>query len=77
MLLEDLQPSFQLYALCSDCNRMEAVDVRRLLELLPADTPMDAVRQRVRCKHCGVRTGDIRIIYTGHGENAAVFSYRR
>jgi len=77
MLLKDLQPSFMLYAVCADCDRMESVDVPRLLERLPADTPMDRIRRRVRCEHCGQRTGDIRIVYTGHGERTATFSYRR
>jgi len=77
MLLQDLQPNFQLYAVCADCDRMESLSVAGLLEGLPAETPMDSVRRRVRCRHCGNRTGDIRIVYVGHGEHTAIFQYRR
>lgn len=76
MLLNDLRLSFQLYALCSACDRMEAVNIAALLEVLPADTPVDTIRRRVRCSSCRCRTEDIRIVYVGEGERAATFQYR-
>lgn len=77
MLLEDLRRNFHLYAVCGDCDRMEAVNIPQLLEALPADTPVAQIRQRLRCNRCQTRTEDIRIVYVGHGERAATFQYRR
>jgi hypothetical protein len=76
MLLNDLRLSFQLYALCSACDRMEAVNIAALLKVLPADTPIATIRRRVRCSSCHNRTEDIRIVYVGEGEKAATFQYR-
>lgn len=77
MLLNDLRANFHLYAVCSSCDRMEAVNIPTLLQTLPADTPIGQIRQRVRCRGCNSRTNDIRIVYVGEGERSATFQYRR
>jgi len=77
MLLEDLRRNFKLYAVCADCDRMEAVSIPALLDAVPADTPIAKIRERLRCNRCQTRTEDIRIVYVGHGDRAATFQYRR
>ena len=76
MQLNDLRSRFQLYALCSACDRMEAVNIAALLKILPAETPVEIIRRRVRCSSCLTRTEDIRIVYVGEGDRAATFQYR-
>lgn len=76
-VLSDLLVAFQLYAVCSDCQRMEAVDLPALCEQIGGTTPIAAVRMRLRCRGCHKRTEDIRIIYVGEGAKLSGFYYRR
>jgi len=75
--LKDITASFHLYAVCVTCVRMEQLPVERLSQSLGPDTPLQAVRQRLRCRCCGVRSADMRIVYVGPGRAAAGFHYRR
>ena len=75
--LSDLLAAFALYAVCSDCQRMEAVDIAALCERVGADTPIADVRERLRCSNCRERTRDIRIVYIGEGSKVSGFHYRR
>jgi len=75
--LADLRAAFQLYAVCPDCRRMESVDVVALAERLGADTPIASIRSRLRCRACGRRTHDIRIVYVGEAAKVSGFHYRR
>jgi hypothetical protein len=75
--IKDISTSFHLYAVCVTCVRMEQLPVERLVQELGPETPLTVVRNRIRCKHCGVRTADIRIVYVGPCRSAAGFHYRR
>jgi hypothetical protein len=74
--LNDLIERFQLYAICTDCERMERVSIQHLVEHYGGDFLIEAVRQRLRCTSCRVRTGDIRIVYVGEKGKVAGFHYR-
>ena len=74
--LGDITRSFNLYAVCVPCARMELLPVSRLSESLGSQTRLVDVRTRLRCKHCGARTGDMRIVYVGPCRAAAGFHYR-
>jgi hypothetical protein len=75
--LNDLRQSFRVYALCSPCGRMESVDLDAVLARLGASTTVADLRTRVRCRHCGQRSRDIRIVYVGPEGRPADFHYRR
>jgi hypothetical protein len=75
--LKDIVESFLLYAVCVDCDRMEGVPLEPLMAKLGPDTRVLAVRDRLRCRGCGQRTGDIRIVYVGSPDRRAFFNYRR
>ena len=74
--LADLADSFQLYAVCVQCERMEQMDIPALIEMLGEGTPVSTIRTRLRCRGCGTRTGDMRIVYVGERKRTAVFGYR-
>jgi len=75
--LSDIADSFLLYAVCADCDRMESVPIPGLIERLGGNTEVTSIRRRVRCRECGSRTGDIRIVYVGRHDRRAIFQYRR
>jgi hypothetical protein len=75
--IKDINSSFTLYAVCVGCARMEPLSAERLIEELGADILLEDVRKRLRCKGCGERSGDIRIVYVGPCRSAAGFHYRR
>ncbi len=72
----DLIESFQLYAVCTDCERMERVAIQKLVDAYGEDLLIEQVRTRLRCGGCAVRTGDIRIVYVGEKGKLAGFHYR-
>jgi hypothetical protein len=72
----DLVERFQLYAVCTDCERMEQIAVGELIEAHGEALSIEAVRLRLRCRGCAVRTGDIRIVYVGEQGKLAGFHYR-
>jgi hypothetical protein len=72
----DLVERFQLYAVCTDCERMERIAISKLIEAHGEDLTIEAVRLRLRCSGCAVRTGDIRIVYVGEQGKLAGFHYR-
>jgi hypothetical protein len=72
----DLIESFQLYAVCTDCERMERVAIQRLIDSHGENLTIEQVRIRLRCSGCAVRTGDIRIVYVGEKGKLAGFHYR-
>ena len=74
--LGDLLESFQLYAVCTGCERMERVGIQKLVDAYGTDLAIEQVRTRLRCSGCSVRTGDIRIVYVGEKGKLAVFHYR-
>lgn len=75
--IKDLTTSFHLYAVCVTCARMEQLPIERLTNDLGSETSLADIRRRVRCKCCGVRSADIRIVYVGPCRRAAGFHYRR
>ncbi len=75
MTLGELAKSFQLYAVCVDCERMERVAIAPLVARLGGETGIDAVRGRLRCSGCRQRTGDLRIVYVGCDSQTG-FHYR-
>ncbi len=75
--LADIAESFLLYAVCVDCDRMEDVPLDALIAELGAHTRVLSVRDRLRCRGCGTRTRDIRIVYVGSRDRRAFFQYRR
>ncbi|MDP6376379.1 MAG: hypothetical protein QF921_03430 [Pseudomonadales bacterium] len=74
--LADLKDSFHLYAVCVTCKRMKSLTIVKLMDALGADYPVTRLRDRLRCKQCYRRTGDLRIVYVGPDANAAGFHYR-
>ena len=72
----DLIERFQLYAVCTDCERMEKVDLPGLIDRYGSDLTIDGFRRRLRCGHCRQRTGDIRIVYVGEDNRVSGFHYR-
>lgn len=75
--LGELLESFKVYAVCVPCSRMEAVDLRAAVERLGATATVADLRARVRCRGCGRRTRDIRVVYVGPADRPATFHYRR
>ncbi len=74
--LVDLANHFELYAVCIRCKRMVRLDTRRLIQTVGEHCSIDEVRERVRCRTCGRRTRDIRLIYAGPCGGAGGFHYR-
>lgn len=74
--MSDLIERFQLYAVCTDCDRMERVDIRGLMDRYGGDLTIDSVRRRLRCQQCRQHTGDIRIVYVGEQAKVSGFHYR-
>jgi ribosomal protein L37E len=74
--LADLVSHFELYAVCIACRRMVRLDLYRLIPRLGATRTVTDVRDRVRCRACGQRTHDIRIVYAGPCGSARGFHYR-
>jgi hypothetical protein len=75
--LTDLLESFRVYALCVPCGRMEAVDMATVIAHLGEESTVADIRARVRCRNCGQRTQDVRVVYVGATERPAAFHYRR
>jgi hypothetical protein len=74
--LADLASHFELYGVCIACKRMARIDLHPLIQALGGGSTVAAVRERVRCRVCGARTRDIRIVYAGPCGNARGFHYR-
>lgn len=55
---------------------MERMDLEGLIDRYGEDLTIDAFRRRSRCRGCGVRTGDIRIVYVGENGKVSGFHYR-
>ena len=75
--LSELIESFHLYGVCEPCDRMDKIDLPALVDALGGDYPVQDVRKRIRCKQCGYRTENMRIVYVGPGGRAASFRYTR
>ncbi|MFM7119949.1 MAG: hypothetical protein ACKOZX_06830 [Gammaproteobacteria bacterium] len=75
--LSELVDRFAVYALCLPCGRMEALDVAGLLQRLGASSTLDDLRPRLRCRVCGMRSQELRVVYVGPAGRAIVFQYRR
>lgn len=74
--LADLAGHFELYAVCIRCKRMVRLDTHQLIQRVGGTCTIEAVRDRVRCRACGRRTQDIRLIYAGPCGGAGGFHYR-
>jgi hypothetical protein len=75
--LSELQGSFEVYALCPPCGRMEALPLAALIERLGPEVTLSDLRPRLRCRVCGVRSGELRVVYVGPEGRPVVFQYRR
>jgi hypothetical protein len=75
--LADLIDKFRVYALCVPCGRMEALDLAAIDSGGGGAMTVAELRERVRCRGCGQRTRDIRIVYVGPADRPAAFHYRR
>jgi len=75
--LGELLESFRVYALCVPCGRMEAVDLQQAQQRLGTEATVAELRARVRCRGCGARTRDVRVVYVGPAHRRATFHYRR
>jgi len=75
--LTDLAGSFEVYALCPPCGRMEALGLDALIERFGPAVTIEALRPRLRCRCCGTRSQELRIVYVGPAGRTAVFHYRR
>ena len=63
--LADLSLSFQLYAVCVPCQRMERLPLAGLIDRLGPEFLVTDLRSKLRCKRCQARTEDLRIVYVG------------
>lgn len=75
--LSELVDRFAVYALCLPCGRMEALDVAGLLARFGAASTLEDIRPRLRCRACGTRSRELRVVYVGPAGRAIVFQYRR
>jgi hypothetical protein len=74
--LGELASHFELYAVCTRCRRMVRLDLYRLVDRLGTECSTDELRRRVRCRACGQRSREIRIVYAGPCGGARSFHYR-
>jgi hypothetical protein len=74
--LSELAAHFELYAVCIHCQRMIRIDLHQLMQRLSGTSTVADVRERVRCRACGKRTRDIRIVYAGPCGRVRGFYYR-
>ena len=75
--LTDLVDSFQIYGLCIPCGRMEALPLADIIYQEGPDITLQDLRGRLRCRCCGRRSEDLRVVYVGREGVAAAFHYRR
>ncbi|MEM9622895.1 MAG: hypothetical protein AAF993_14685 [Pseudomonadota bacterium] len=75
--LAELITCFQLYAVCEPCQRVEQIDVEKIIAREGPDYPITGVRKRLRCRQCGERSNALRIVYVGTNAKASGFRYRR
>ena len=75
--LGDLARAFKLYAVCDPCARTVALDLQRLMQEQGDQCSLQQIKARVRCRQCGRRTADIRIVYVGPCGRAGGFHYNR
>ena len=75
--LTDLVDSFQVYGLCLPCGRMEPVPLRDLITRYGPGITVADLRRRLRCRCCGRRSHELRVIYVGPEGAAPSFRYRR
>jgi hypothetical protein len=75
--LSDLVDSFHLYAVCEPCQRQTKLNIDQLIKRLGGATQVHHMRSRLKCRSCGTRTEDVRIVYVGTKDQPAIFQYRR
>ncbi len=75
--LAELLESFQLYAVCEPCQRVVCVDVEKIIAQEGGRYPIQRLRGRLLCNHCGQRSNALRIVYVGPDAKASGFRYRR
>jgi hypothetical protein len=75
--LSELHGSFEVYALCPPCERMEALPLRALMNRFGMDVTLSDIRPRLRCRVCGERNHELRVVYVGPEGRPVVFQYRR
>jgi hypothetical protein len=75
--LSELAGSFEVYALCPPCGRMEALPLTALLDRFGRDVTLSDIRPRLRCRACGERSNELRVVYVGPEGRPVVFQYRR
>lgn len=75
--LVELARSFRIYAVCIPCGRMQLLAIEHLISQLGGESTVSDVRARLRCRECGERRPDVRVIYVGPDQAAAGFRYRQ
>ena len=75
--LSELHGSFEVYALCPPCGRMEALPLAALIEQCGPAVTLTDIRPRLRCRECGTRSQELRVVYVGPEGRPVVFQYRR
>lgn len=75
--LVDLREGFRVYAVCVPCGRMEPLRLDHAMARLGISATVADLRTRIRCRGCGRRTGDLRVVYVGPEDRPAEFRYRR
>ena len=75
--LADLAESFQLYAVCEPCGRVNEVNIKQLIDQNGGAYPIDRIRMRLYCNSCRTRSQALRIVYVGPGRKSAAFRYTR
>jgi len=75
--ISELCGSFEVYALCPPCGRMEALPLAALLARFGPGVTLADIRPRLRCRDCGTRSQELRVVYVGPAGRPVVFHYRR
>ena len=61
---------FELTACCAACERYVVLDHAALAARFGWNVPLDAVRRRMTCRRCGVRTGCVLLSHAGREERS-------
>jgi hypothetical protein len=61
--LADLSRDHAIYAFCDPCGRSVKLPTDRLAAVYGTRFKILDLRHRLTCRECGVRTGEIRIVY--------------
>ncbi len=60
----DLGDRHVIYAHCGPCRRSVPLETSRLIAMFGARVTIPELRNRLTCRRCGIRSNDIRIVFS-------------